>query len=256
MSQQDYEYRGMLAQSWDLLRGDTSEWPDRPYYREIIENGGQPALDVGCGTGRLLLDYLSAGLDVDGVDLSPEMLELCREKANKLGLEPNLFQQEMAELDLPRNYRTIFVPSSSFQLVTDLSDAMETLRRFYQHLEPGGTLVISIMDISSDKPIDWKVLSEEIRLEDNLTVRFWWRANFDQETQLQHTENRYELVQDEEVVYTELYRRSPATRNYSLAEILALVEDAGFANVHAVSGESNKPASAEDDVFKIFGVRP
>jgi SAM-dependent methyltransferase len=73
---EDYEYRGLMAQAWDLLRGDTSGWPDRAFYRSFIEQRGGAALDVGCGTGRLLLDYLQAGLDVDGVDNSPEMLAI------------------------------------------------------------------------------------------------------------------------------------------------------------------------------------
>ena len=83
----DYEYRGLIAASWDLLRGDYSTWPDRPFYRSIIECAGQPALDVGCGTGRLLLDYLAAGIDVDGVDNSPEMLVLCRKGGAAAGLD-------------------------------------------------------------------------------------------------------------------------------------------------------------------------
>ena len=68
---QDYEYRGMMASAWDLLRGDTSGWSDRPFYRDVIRESGDPVLAVGCGTGRLLLNYLAEGLDVDGVDNSP-----------------------------------------------------------------------------------------------------------------------------------------------------------------------------------------
>ena len=68
MPPRDYEYRGMMASAWDLLRGDYSNWPDRPFYRVVISRAGQPALDVGCGTGRLALDYVASGLDVDGVD--------------------------------------------------------------------------------------------------------------------------------------------------------------------------------------------
>jgi SAM-dependent methyltransferase len=81
-----YEYRGLKAQAWDLLRGDYSSWPDRPFYLAAIRQFGEPALDVGCGTGRLLLDYLAQGVDCDGVDNSPEMLALCRQKAAQLGL--------------------------------------------------------------------------------------------------------------------------------------------------------------------------
>lgn len=116
LNQPEYEYHGLLAESWDLLRGDTSEWPDGPFYREIILKDGEPALDVGCGTGRLLLDFLASGLDVDGVDVSLEMLDICRQKAGELGLDPTLYQQSMEHLDIPRKYRTIIVPSCSFQL--------------------------------------------------------------------------------------------------------------------------------------------
>ena len=106
MNSENYEYRGFLASAWDLLRGDTSDWPDRAFYRDIILQYGQPALDIGCGTGRLLLDYLAAGIDIDGVDNSPEMLAICKESA-EAGLHPTLFQQNMEAL----TYREDIAPS-------------------------------------------------------------------------------------------------------------------------------------------------
>ena len=80
------EYTGMMAQFWDLLRGDSSHWTDRFFYKEAVLQSGQPALDVGCGTGRLVLDFLADGIDIDGVDNSQEMLDYCRQKGAKLGL--------------------------------------------------------------------------------------------------------------------------------------------------------------------------
>ena len=47
--------------------------PEIEYFRRFVE-AGQPALDVACGTGRSLVPYLRAGLDVDGCDISPDML--------------------------------------------------------------------------------------------------------------------------------------------------------------------------------------
>ena len=99
----DYEYRGLMADTWDLLRGDTSNWEDRYFYLDLIQRYGQPVLDVGCGTGRLLLDYTGEGLDVDGVDNSPEMVAICRQKAGQLGLSPNIYAGSMENLNLPRN---------------------------------------------------------------------------------------------------------------------------------------------------------
>lgn len=102
MSNGDYEYKGLLASSWDFLGGDTSGFPDRQFYLDLILNSGQPALDVGCGTGRLLLEYLAGGLDVDGIDNSPEMIEICTEKARRSSLSVNLYMQSMEQLYLPR----------------------------------------------------------------------------------------------------------------------------------------------------------
>ena len=58
MPEQEYDYRGMIVTYWDLLRSDSSKWSSRPYFLEIIRESGEPALDVACGTGRLLLDYM------------------------------------------------------------------------------------------------------------------------------------------------------------------------------------------------------
>jgi ubiquinone/menaquinone biosynthesis C-methylase UbiE len=252
----DYEYRRLIASSWDLLRGDTSDWPDRAFFRDIILDDGQPALDVGCGTGRLLLDYLADGMDVEGVDVSPEMLDICRSKAKDLGLRPKLYQASMEALNLGRNYRTVFVPSSSFQLVTELSAALEALKRFYAHLEPGGTLVMSIMDVASDSSEKWVLMAEQTRPDDGLLVRRWARSSYDATTQLEHTEDRYELVKDGEVITSEMYRRSPATRGYTLDQISDMLVKTGYVNVRGVSGFTSEPASPEDKLFCIFGTRP
>lgn len=134
-----------MADLWDVLRGDTSRWDDRFFYLKVVHQFGTPALDVGCATGRIVLDFLAHGLDMDGVDHSPEMLALAQQKAAALNLRPNLYQPSMETLDLPRRYRTIVVPSSSLQLAIEPSAALAAMRRFYDHLLPGGALVMSLM---------------------------------------------------------------------------------------------------------------
>jgi SAM-dependent methyltransferase len=90
---------GLVAKWWaEFNEGG----PEIDYFRRFIERDGQPALDVACGTGRLLLPFLHAGLDVDGCDLSEDMIALCRERAEREGLSPTLFVQPMHELDPPR----------------------------------------------------------------------------------------------------------------------------------------------------------
>ena len=264
---EDIEYRGLVAEAWDLLRGDYSNWPDRPFYRAIIERQGGRALDVGCGTGRLLLDYLAAGLDVDGVDNSPDMLAICRQKAAALDLDlaGRLFQQSMDGLDLPGRYGTILVPSSSFQLLTDVDSANAALRCFRRHLAPQGVLVMSIMSKlwpGKTPPehmqwSDWRKIGERQRPEDGVTVRRWIRARYDHEQQLEHEENRYELVDEAgNVLRAEEHRRSPAVRWYTQAQIVDAVARAGFADVRLTSGFTEANADEADTTFCVIGRRP
>jgi ubiquinone/menaquinone biosynthesis C-methylase UbiE len=262
---EDYEYRGLVAQAWDLLRGDSSAWPDRAFYRAIIEQRDGPALDVGCGTGRLILDYLQAGLDVDGVDNSPEMLAICREKAAASGVDVDgrLFEQEMDRLAIPRRYATIIVPSSSFQLLTDRSAATEAMARFHEHLRPDGVLVAPFMSKlwpGRRAPpqmhwSDWFKMAEAPRPGDGAIIRRWIRTRYDHEQQLEHEENRYELLQDEVVVLTEHHGRSPCVRWYSQSQAAAQFEQAGFTVVATTSGFTFEPASAEDTTFCVIATR-
>lgn len=115
--------------------------PEISYFQKFIEDDGQPALDVACGTGRLLVPYLRAGLDVDGCDVSVDMLALCRERAEAEGLAANLYAQAMHELELPRTYRTIVV-CGGFGLGGNREQSLESLRRMYEHLGPGGLLLL------------------------------------------------------------------------------------------------------------------
>jgi ubiquinone/menaquinone biosynthesis C-methylase UbiE len=201
MAEPDYEYRGLMAQAWDLLRGDTSNWSDRSCYLEAIGRYGQPVLDVRCGTGRLLLDYLGQGIDIDGVDNSPEMLALCRAKAEKLGLAPRLYEQQMESLDLPRAYRTVLVPSSSLQLIIDSTMVDQAMRRFYAHLEPSGVVVAPFMTLWKEgDPLEseWEKMVE--RPDDGAAIRRVARSRYDPILECESTEDFYQVIVDGNVV--------------------------------------------------------
>ena len=135
-------YRGLAAEVYD-------EWhrgplPDREFYRKWIEEDGRTALEVACGTGRLMLPYLEAGLDVEGLDASPEMLAICRRKAKERGLTPVIHETLMQEMDLGKRYGTIYVAFRTFMVLTDREVVFEALRRFREHLDDGGKLFISL----------------------------------------------------------------------------------------------------------------
>lgn len=251
----DLEYVGLMALAWDPLRGDTSGWEDRASYLDLVRERGEPVLDVGCGTGRLLLDYLAEGLDVDGLEISGEMLAICRSKAAAAGLDVTgrLFEQSMEAMDLPRRYRTIIVPSSSFQLVVDPAAAAEALRRFHAHLVPGGTLALPFYALAEAADESW---TEEADLADGSRIRRTSRSWVEAGARLEHTEDTYELIRDGVVVATQRQVRSPAVRGYAPEDARAALEAAGFVDLVFFREFTREPPREAERLYSVVARRP
>jgi ubiquinone/menaquinone biosynthesis C-methylase UbiE len=257
MTADRYEYYGLKASTWDLSRGDTSTWTDRLFYLDVVRRYGEPVLDVGCGTGRILFDFAALGIDIEGIDDSPEMLEQCRSKAKSMRISIRVHQQKMEDLELSRRFATILVPSSSFQLLTDAQAAREAMRRFHAHLLPGGAIVTAFgFDWRPGEPLqtDWKLKFEKQRPQDGATVRSAERIWYDPQQQLWHDEERFEVERNGVVVQSELHRRSPSGRWYTQQQVKELLRHAGFRKMQSFKGFSREPATESDRLFVIVAV--
>jgi SAM-dependent methyltransferase len=259
------------ASTWHY--GVTARWwaqfntsgPEIDYFRPFVE-AGQPALDVACGTGRLLLPYLRDGLDVDGCDISPDMLEHCREAAVREGLEPNLYAQAMHELDLPRRYRTIYV-CGGFGLGSTWEQDVEGLRRLHDHLEPGGLLVLD-NEVPYADGGQWQYWLKEQRqalprprrppgerrlgpdgAEYELRSRL---LDFDPLDQSGAMEMQAFMWRDGELVAEETYLLT--MRLYFRNELVLMLENAGFGEIE-VRGDHNDAEPTGDDDFLVFLAR-
>src|SRR6185436_20106172 len=102
---------------------------------------GDFLLDLACGTGRILLPCLQAGVDIEGLDLFEGMLARLRQKASALGLNPTLHRANMDGFRLPRRYALIMIPFNAFIHNVTTNDQLATLQACREHLEAGGLLV-------------------------------------------------------------------------------------------------------------------
>jgi len=256
---------GLIARWWaEFNEPDPAELAA---YRAFIEDNGQPALDLGCGTGRLLLPMLRDGLDVDGCDISADMLAQCRALAGREGLTPRLYAQAMHELDLPRTYRTIFI-CDSFGIGGQRAQDAEALRRCYQHLAPGGVLAFSLdlpyavepeqwLNWLPEKrrhfPTPWPASGERRRTADGdeleERVRLVDLDPLEQQTTIQIRSTLWrggQRVAEEE--YTMVSTR------YFRNELLLLLEQAGFGEVRVEAAYTGAVATA-DDTWLLFVAR-
>lgn len=85
---------------------------DLEFYYEHIKNE-KKILEAGVGTGRLLIPYLQKGLDVEGIDLSSEMLNICKEKCEEFGVKTALMQGSVIDYKFDK-YDAIIIPTGTF----------------------------------------------------------------------------------------------------------------------------------------------
>jgi SAM-dependent methyltransferase len=255
-------HHGLIAKWWAEFNDDFRPH-EVAYFRRHIERDGEPALDVACGTGRLLLPYLRAGLDVDGCDLSPDMVALCREKASREGLQPTLFVQAMHELEPPREYRTIFV-CGGFGLGSTRAQDDEALHRFHRSLKPGGKLLLDIEVPYADSDL-WRCWPKDERAslpQSSSRPRSLRPASDGTELGLRsrivHLDPLAQRVTYE--MHAEQWRdgtleaeedRALTINLYFRNELVTMLERAGFGEV-VVEGDHNDAEPTADDDFLVF----
>jgi len=241
-------WTGLPARSWDCLGGDLAG-DDYEFYLALVRDRGGAALDVGCGTGRLLLRMLQEGLDVDGVDTSKDMLALCEAKADERGLDARLFQQSMAELTLSRSYETIIVPCGSFMLLCDDAQALVALQSLRASLTPQGLLVLSCFAPNSPpKPTfgEWATRSTGT-LPDGAQVSMEiMTESYDSASNVVISHRRYtshlEGREDEVEYLADTYRW------YAPEKVSVLLADAGFQKVRTIGSYDSRPLDPKSSV--------
>ncbi|PKQ19291.1 MAG: class I SAM-dependent methyltransferase [Actinobacteria bacterium HGW-Actinobacteria-6] len=132
----------------DLYDGLNDFKHDIPYYLELARKARGPVLELCCGSGRITLPLLEAGIDVTGVDFTPSMLAAARRKAGERGLRGSFLRGDMRKLRLGKKFRLVFIPFNSIQNTYGLEDVEKVFRTVRAHLAPGGTFAFDIFNPS------------------------------------------------------------------------------------------------------------
>ncbi len=216
-----YDLTKKIGQSFD---GDIE------YYRDRLKSCKGPILEAMVGTGRVIIPLLESGLHVDGVDYSPEMLASCRQRCEERKLAPHLYESNLQELSLPEQYEAIIIPAGSFLLIESREDSLLALKRLYQHLKPGGRLILDIFLPDDNfecgrinKTSTFNLPNGDIiTMEDKLV-----EADFFKQYKVNHL--KYEKWRNGALIQTELQRF--ALRWYGIEEFKLILESIGFKDV-------------------------
>ncbi len=129
------------------------DWPRRlaneePFYRRLFERHAVRAvLDVACGSGRHAAMFHSWGLDVEGADVSPDMIELCRARHGERDHLRWTVRSFTTAPSTPAARDAVICVGHSLALAPDEAAARQALRQILAALRPGGVAVIQVLNL-------------------------------------------------------------------------------------------------------------
>ncbi len=140
------------------------DWPRRlaneePFYRRLFERHAvHRVLDTACGSGRHAALFHSWGLDVEGADVSPKMIELCRARHGEHDRLRWTVRSFMTAPSTPAAHDAAICVGHSLALAPDEAAARQALRQMVAALRPGGVGVVQVLNLwrLPDGPLVWQ----------------------------------------------------------------------------------------------------
>ncbi|MYG86377.1 MAG: class I SAM-dependent methyltransferase, partial [Gemmatimonadetes bacterium] len=127
---------------------------DVAFYVEEARKAGGPVLEIGCGTGRIMIPIAESGVAVVGLDQAPAMLDIARAKVarlpDKTRQRVRLVDHDMRAFDLDRRFNLVVIPYRTFNYMLTEEDQRTALKRINDHLTDYGRLVFDVMAPSPD----------------------------------------------------------------------------------------------------------
>jgi SAM-dependent methyltransferase len=144
-----YDEYAFVADLYDHV-GPYRDRADVAFFVDEAVRSGGPVLEVGCGTGRVLIPIARAGVDIVGLDLSPHMLEVCRrtlaQEPDEVRSRVRLVEADMRAFELGQTFALATIPFRPFQHLLTVDDQLSCLRTIARHLTDGGTFVLDLFN--------------------------------------------------------------------------------------------------------------
>lgn len=216
-----------------------------------------PVLEAACGTGRILLRLRWDGLDAEGFDSNPAMIDRLLKKAVSGEMSVRAEVADMRNFSMGRYYALAFCAFNGFAHLETTEDQLRALGRLHDHLLPGGTL---ILHMSYPGPSFWlepegqPVLEQEIRRPGGGMLQLWDNRTKDPVAQRQTSEVEVR-ESDAEGRLLSVQHFSTSQRWVYRYELELLFRAAGFARWEVYGGFDRRPLKMPDDQMVAFAYR-
>jgi ubiquinone/menaquinone biosynthesis C-methylase UbiE len=248
----------IMGEIYDLVPA-YSKRGDQEFFIQYCKDADGKILDLGCGTGRILIPIAETGCQITGLDLSKHMLSRCREKISDLDIEVQkrirIVQGNMAEFDIDDNFHTAIITFRAFQHLIDANDQLSCLKNINKHLKNNGRLIFDVFQVNLEvitRPLTGEEIEDlsEYELPDGRKLRRTGRLT---------GYHRAEQYNDVELIYyltntdgtTERVVQAFPMRYFFKYEVVHLLDRCGF-KVIELFGNFDKSKLSDDSPEMIF----
>ena len=240
------------AALYDLQYDDWDE--DLALYEQFARRGETPSLELCVGSGRVALHLARAGLDVVGIDASPQMLARLHAKLSAAtAAHVRTVEADVRDFDLGERFDLVYCALNSFELLPTTGDQIAALRCVARHLAPGGAYV---MQLRSPVHADWGADPAPLVLE-------WTRRDPATGEMVQKTSSRRVSRERQSELHTIVFDRTGsdgvvrrrtlevALRLTALPELELLLQRASLRLTHVYGDVDLSPYTDDSDTMII-----
>lgn len=233
----------LLSRYYDLENADFTD--DLEFWLELAEAHHGPILELGCGTGRVLLPLARRGYTVTGVDNAPEMLARLDAKlrvatAKHLPTPPTLLRASMSDFRVEQTFALALMPFNTFMHLLTLEEQSAALTNIRRHLRAGGVLALDVVNPGEAFVVQEQGLTLERTFADgDHTVQQFSQVTVDRAAQLARIVWLYDSVAPTGAVSRTIV---PLTLRYTFpGEMRLLLERSGFTLKHLYGDYDRAP---------------
>ncbi len=222
---------------------------DIEYYAERLKNCTGKILEAGVGNGRVLIPLLEKGLNVVGFDASSQMLAYCQHELDLRGLKTTLKQQRFDNFNSEEEFEAIIIPAGSFQLITQVEEALNVLRRFKSYLKKEGRLIIDLSPISelfkeTMHARQWVIENGLLTLTENSVAIDYSAQTSVSQLRYEHWQTNKGLIQTEIDLF--------ALRFWGIKEFEMALQHVGFTQIKCTSNYNEDESPSNDSHTLTF----
>ena len=239
-------YYGRLCTKMYEILHRTAPQDELAFYLSY-PNMGDRILEPLCGSGRFLIPFLERGFDIQGIDLSEEMLAELRQKAPGA----KVTRTDVLAYEPDGQFDYIFISSGSISLFTDKEACGRVLSKMRAILRRGGKFVFAAETMADrcDSGGDYQITaSVETAAGETLVLKT--KYSYDAATQTQFSPGIYALYRDGELLQTE--DMDFQTHLYRLGEMDRMLEEAGFSEIKVYGAFDKSPAVSDQAEMFLY----